>query len=106
MRLIDADEMLGKLYTIKELYEQISRKIGIEGVDKDSWFVSAICDVQDMVNECKTVDTVKHAHVIVNFDGDTKCSECGCKHIDSAMPYCANCGARLDEPTERESFNE
>lgn len=59
-----------------------------------------------VISSCKTVDQTKHAHVIVNFDGDTKCSECGQAHIDSAMPYCASCGARLDEPEERESLYE
>lgn len=44
----------------------------------------------------------RHAHVIVDWLGNCTCSGCKCRGVDSSMPYCANCGARLDEPEERE----
>lgn len=47
-------------------------------------------------------DTVKHGHYIINDDGDSRCSLCGETYLDCTQNYCPNCGARMDEPKERE----
>lgn len=43
-----------------------------------------------------------HAHAITDWLGDSKCSNCGSRNVDVTEPYCQHCGARLDEPEERE----
>lgn len=43
---------------------------------------------------------LNHAHVIVDWLGDCNCSNCG-EDVDCTKPFCASCGARLDEPTEK-----
>lgn len=47
------------------------------------------------------VTLVRHAHVVVNWLGDCHCSSCG-ENVDCTRPFCAGCGARLDEPEQRE----
>lgn len=42
-----------------------------------------------------------HAHAIVDWLGNLKCSNCGSINIDVTEPYCQHCGADLDEPIER-----
>lgn len=44
---------------------------------------------------------VIHAHAIIDWLGDCKCSNCE-SSIDITEPYCQHCGATLDEPEERE----
>lgn len=44
---------------------------------------------------------VIHAHAIIDWLGDCKCSNCE-STIDITEPYCQHCGASLDEPEERE----
>ncbi len=46
---------------------------------------------------------VIHAHVIVNWLGDCRCSNCGDTEINCTKNYCHNCGARFDEPEEHEN---
>ena len=47
------------------------------------------------------IKPVIHAHAIINWLGDCKCSNCE-SMIDVTEPYCQHCGATLDEPEERE----
>ncbi len=42
-----------------------------------------------------------HAHIVVNWLGDCRCSYCETL-VDCMEPFCQHCGARLDEPEERE----
>lgn len=44
---------------------------------------------------------VIRAHAIIDWLGNTKCSNCGNIDINVTEPYCQHCGARLDEPEER-----
>lgn len=44
---------------------------------------------------------VIHAHAIIDWLGNCKCSNCGNIDLNSTYPYCQNCGATLDEPEER-----
>ena len=43
-----------------------------------------------------------HAHAIIDWLGNPKCSNCGSANIDVTEPYCQHCGANLDEQEERE----
>lgn len=45
---------------------------------------------------------VIHAHAIIDWLGNCKCSNCGNIDLNSTEPYCQHCGATLDEPEERE----
>lgn len=97
MRMIDADELLERMKTI----ENFSNQKGMFAV------------VRKMVENAPTIDPIKHGHWIsCDDDGDSpyECSVCGgvkvnengewldiC-HIEwSKMPYCAVCGAKMDE---------
>lgn len=42
-----------------------------------------------------------HAHIVVNWLGDCRCSYCETL-VDCTEPFCQHCGARLDEPVEKE----
>lgn len=42
-----------------------------------------------------------HAHIVVNWLGDCRCSYCETL-VDCTEPFCQHCGARLDEPEEKE----
>ena len=42
-----------------------------------------------------------HAHLVINWLGDTNCSNCG-ESVNCTEPFCQHCGARLDEPEVRE----
>lgn len=42
-----------------------------------------------------------HAHIVVNWLGDCRCSVCETL-VDCTEPFCQHCGARLDEPEEKE----
>lgn len=44
---------------------------------------------------------VIHAHAIIDWLGNPKCSNCGDTGINVTEPYCLHCGARLDEPEVR-----
>ena len=46
--------------------------------------------------------TITHAHAIIDWIGNPKCSNCGSTNIDITEPYCQHCGTSLDEPEERE----
>lgn len=50
-----------------------------------------------------TIDAapVVHAHIIVNWLGDCRCSNCE-KSIDATSNYCNWCGVKLDEPEQCE----
>jgi hypothetical protein len=94
MRLIDADAL--------DMYECLRSYYG------DTWR-----DAQKAIDDAPTVDAVKHGHWIsVDDDGDSpyECSVCGgvkvnengewldiCHSEWSKMPYCAVCGAKMDE---------
>lgn len=43
---------------------------------------------------------VIHAHAIIDWLGNPKCSNCGDSGINVTEQYCQHCGARLDEPEE------
>ena len=43
-----------------------------------------------------------HAHIVVNWLGDCQCSYCETL-VDCTEPFCQHCGARLDEPEEKEA---
>ena len=42
-----------------------------------------------------------HAHIVVNWLGDCRCSYCETL-VDCTEPFCQHCGARFDEPEEKE----
>lgn len=42
-----------------------------------------------------------HAHIVVNWLGDCRCSYCETL-VDCTEPFCQHCGAKLDEPEEKE----
>ncbi len=87
MRLIDADKIIDDYNassgTISDLMELI-----LDAADK----CTASRDL---------AEKVAHAHVVVNWLGDCRCSNCG-ESIDCTSNYCNHCGARLDEPETRE----
>lgn len=45
---------------------------------------------------------VIHAHAIIDWLGNCKCSNCGNIDLNHTEPYCQHCGATLDETEERE----
>lgn len=100
--------MLLNLYSNSYLFEGGIKKRLIDAdeakrmIDHSDLRSSQKLALLSVISSCKAVDPTKHAHVIVDFDGGTKCSGCGQEYIDSTMPYCANCGARFDEPEIRE----
>ena len=95
MRLIDADKLNDILINISEHLQQ-------EGTVVSGPMHKFYEHFIDVVKNQTTVEPVKHAHVIVDWLGNCTCFGCGYRGVDSSMPYCANCGARLDEPEERE----
>lgn len=96
MRLIDADELKHRMETVE--------MFGLKGLMEVA---------RGMVIMSPTVDPIKHGHWIsCDDDGDSpyKCSVCGgvkvnesgewldiCHQEWSKMPYCAVCGAKMDE---------
>lgn len=46
------------------------------------------------------VEPVVHAHYIIDFLGDSSCSQCGEKFLDSTYKRCPNCGAHMDDPED------
>lgn len=48
----------------------------------------------DIAIEALEAEPVKHAHVIVDEDGNTWCSNCGSSNCFDN--YCGSCGAKLD----------
>lgn len=59
---------------------------------------------RDLMEEESTIEMkpVIHAHAIIDWLGNCKCSNCGNIDLNSTEPYCQHCGANLDEPEERE----
>lgn len=45
---------------------------------------------------------VIHAHAIIDWLGNCKCSNCGTIDLNHTEPYRQHCGATLDEQEERE----
>ena len=43
-----------------------------------------------------------HAHIIVDWLGNCRCSHCGYDEVNYVEPYCEHCGAHFDEPVEKE----
>ena len=43
-----------------------------------------------------------HAHIIVDWLGNCRCSHCGYDEVCYIEPYCEHCGAHFDEPVEKE----
>lgn len=84
MRLIDADKLL-------------------EDSEADWYFKSC-------VNCAKTIEDalpVIHAHIVIDWLGDSTCSNCGKKYIDVTSKYCSECGAKFDEsPVYKNRFSE
>lgn len=87
MRLIDADKLIDD-------YNASSGTI--------SDLMELILDAADNCVTTQSVDEkVVHAHVVVDWLGDSHCSNCG-QSIDCTSNYCMHCGAKLDEPEQRE----
>lgn len=63
------------------------------------WDKKAADAIEALLAEQKAA--VVHAHVVVNWLGDCRCSNCN-ENIDSTSNYCNWCGAKLDEPEQRE----
>ena len=59
---------------------------------------------RDLTEEESKVEMkpVIHAHAIIDWLGNCKCSNCGNIDLNYTEPYCQHCGATLDEPEERE----
>jgi hypothetical protein len=80
------------------------------------------CEINEIINAQPTVDSVSvvHGHWIYDPNGMDwnlgawRCSKCGCKNnniggderinplLFAGSKYCPNCGAKMDEDTERE----
>lgn len=43
-----------------------------------------------------------HAHIIVDWLGNCRCSHCGYEEVSYVEPYCEHCGAHFDEPEVKE----
>ena len=43
-----------------------------------------------------------HAHIIVDWLGNCRCSHCGYDEVNYVEPYCEHCGAHFDKPVEKE----
>lgn len=69
----------------------------------DNTFLT-VRQIIEILNKTKKVDAspIIHAHVISNWLGDCRCSNCGDSEINCTKNYCHNCGARFDEPEEHE----
>ena len=57
------------------------------------------CENAKVIIESRPEPT--HAHLVVNWLGDCRCSYCE-TFVDCTEPFCQHCGARLDEPEEKE----
>ena len=88
MRPIDADEVIVKL------------KENATEMEADIYYGSNIGvpvdEIEDIVNECKTINQ-KHGHW-----NEIECGllyECSqCKHlVEIPQPFCSKCGAKMDE---------
>lgn len=56
---------------------------------------------KELYDKIKDAKPAIHAHAIVDWLGNYKCSNCGNIDLNITEPYCQHCGARLDEPEER-----
>lgn len=94
----------------KKLWHDIAENI----VHIDPWVFD---DLNEIIMKQPTVDSVVHGHWIdLGEHGDSnwqcdgrgrswylfKCSHCGNKITDMKYLFCPNCGACMDEDTERE----
>lgn len=86
-KYIDADELLKSMVGIADGWISVDNSFSYEKLVKE--FPAA------------DVEPVVHAHYIVNFLGDSSCSQCGEKFLDSTYKRCPNCGAHMDEPEDR-----
>lgn len=92
----------------------INRKEAVEAIKNEmlSWLEGDSHDyrkVVDAIMDLPTVETepVKHGHWIMVHDSlvACKCSVCGSEYFwyeddINGYPYCAKCGARMDEEME------
>lgn len=61
----------------------------------------SMMDISRFVNETKqNRKEIIHAHAIIDWLGNPKCSNCGDSGINVTEPYCQHCGERLDEAEE------
>lgn len=67
------------------------------GADFSDTCVEAANAIETLLTERNTL----HAHVVTNWLGSCYCSNCK-GNIDYTSSYCNWCGAKLDEPEERE----
>ena len=90
MRLIDGDELYGRLAFDFEML----RNGALEKLSAD--------DILETIHEQPTVDPVKHGQWIDKYgDGDWHCSCCGAIVENHEQDYrnwyfCYHCGARMD----------
>lgn len=97
MRLIDADEVIEKL------------KENATEMEADIYYGSNIGvpvdEIEDIVNECKTIDQ-KRGHWEYN---DTikswTCSNCGCKTGLFRPKFCFHCGAEMERSVEENEID-
>lgn len=80
---INYKELIGKLHYARQYTNDV---IGV-----------AINAIETLLTERNTL----HAHVVTNWLGSCYCSNCK-GNIDYTSSYCNWCGAKLDEPEERE----
>lgn len=85
-KYIDADELLKSMVGIADGWISVDNSFSYEKLVKE--FPAA------------DVEPVVHAHYIVDFLGDSSCSQCGEKFLDSTCKRCPNCGAHMDEPED------
>lgn len=85
----------------KELIRQLRSEAGaIRAGKANGWvvgFEQAANAIETLMRERNTL----HAHTVTDWLGDCNCSNCK-RNIDYTSSYCNWCGAKLDEPEERE----
>ena len=86
----------------KELIERLRDHGGhfaMYGADFSDTCTDAAAAIETLLKER---EGRKHAHVVVNWLGNCRCSACG-TNIDCTSKFCCWCGAALDGPEEREN---
>ena len=86
MRLIDADKLKEKMFTI-EAWEYAPIDLHL----------IAVGDIDD----APTIDPVKHGKWIERGKDDNRCSLCGWGVWVNTNNYCPNCGAHMLDLTDR-----
>ena len=98
---VEGAEMIDSLaYTILGVMHSVDKWLDGKELEQDE-VNRAVTMREKVIRIIESRPEQIHAHLVINWLGDTHCSNCG-EDVNCTEPFCQHCGARLDEPEVKE----